>query len=63
MRLLHSYSFQGVAIADINSDLGVKVREELEQTFGSNRCIFIKTDVSNYKEFQGIDYILDYFVI
>ncbi|XP_045478439.1 15-hydroxyprostaglandin dehydrogenase [NAD(+)]-like [Harmonia axyridis] len=43
---------KGVSIADINQEIGKKVCNELQKKFGSNKVIFVKTDVSDKKSFE-----------
>ncbi|XP_045478440.1 15-hydroxyprostaglandin dehydrogenase [NAD(+)]-like isoform X1 [Harmonia axyridis] len=43
---------KGVSIADINQEIGKKVCNELQKKFGSNKVIFVKTDVSDKSSFE-----------
>ncbi|PSN50764.1 hypothetical protein C0J52_05937 [Blattella germanica] len=45
-------SIAGVAICDVNSELGEKTVVELQKEHGENRVIYIKTDVRDYKQFE-----------
>lgn len=45
---------QGVVLADINSEIGTKTQEDLEKIFGINKCLFVKTDVSDFNQFEGM---------
>lgn len=42
-----------MAVLDVNKDAGEKCVKELCDEFGSDKAIFIKTDVSADKEFEG----------
>lgn len=42
-----------MCLADISLDLGRNAVEDLEAEFGSNKAIFVKTDVTDYVEFEG----------
>lgn len=41
----------------MNPEFGAKALEEIEKEFGSNKAIFIKTDVTKIEEFEGTYYI------
>ncbi|CAH1116306.1 unnamed protein product [Phaedon cochleariae] len=43
---------RAVTLADINSESGKRALEELEREFGTNRAIFVQTDVSDVKQFE-----------
>lgn len=43
--------FQAVTIADIAR--GQQALKEIEQEFGPNRAIFVKTDVTNAQQLEG----------
>jgi hypothetical protein len=45
---------QGVAICDFNVEKGESAIKHLENEFGKDRAIFLKTDVSKEDEFEGI---------
>lgn len=40
-------------MADVSLEMGRHAVEDLEQEFGNNRAIFVKTDVTDYVEFEG----------
>jgi hypothetical protein len=44
---------QGVAICDIDSELGQRILQELKEKYGPGRVIFIQVDVRNYQQFEG----------
>lgn len=44
---------QGVTIADVDNNSGGKAVKEIEDLFGKNKAIFVKTDVSLWQEFEG----------
>lgn len=46
--------FQGVTLADINTSFGENALLDIEKEFGPNKAIFIETDVSNIKQFEGL---------
>lgn len=46
--------FQGVTIADVNVESGNAALSEMEKTFGPNKAIFVKTDITLHEEFEGI---------
>ncbi|XP_066146345.1 15-hydroxyprostaglandin dehydrogenase [NAD(+)]-like [Euwallacea fornicatus] len=43
---------KGVTLADVSPDLGKEAVRLLENEFGKNKATFIKTDVSNYHQFE-----------
>ncbi|XP_045478441.1 15-hydroxyprostaglandin dehydrogenase [NAD(+)]-like isoform X2 [Harmonia axyridis] len=43
---------EGVSIADINQEMGKKVCNELQKKFGTNKVIFLETDVSDKQSFE-----------
>ncbi|XP_044255859.1 15-hydroxyprostaglandin dehydrogenase [NAD(+)]-like isoform X2 [Tribolium madens] len=43
---------RGVTIADINKELGEKALQEIKNEFGSNKAIFVLTDVTSMKSFE-----------
>nr|CAI5827588.1 unnamed protein product [Callosobruchus analis] len=43
---------KGVALADLNPELGTKALQEIEREFGPNKAIFIQTDVTDYNQFE-----------
>ncbi|XP_074025933.1 15-hydroxyprostaglandin dehydrogenase [NAD(+)]-like [Leptinotarsa decemlineata] len=43
---------KGVTLADMDAVSGKKAEEELRSTFGADRALFIKTDVTKYVEFE-----------
>ncbi|PSN50784.1 15-hydroxyprostaglandin dehydrogenase [NAD(+)] [Blattella germanica] len=45
---------KGVSVCDVNAMKGMIVIQELQEEFGKERVIFIKTDVTNEKEVEGI---------
>lgn len=45
--------FQGITVADINEKMGVQVTQKLKKKYGSNKVIFVKTDTSDKKSFEG----------
>lgn len=47
------YIFQAVTLADVRPDLGEQALVEIEQEFGLNKAIFVKTDVTDYIEYEG----------
>lgn len=47
------FYLQGVTIADINCEFGKSALEEIRKEFGPNKAIFVKTDVTNKKQFDG----------
>ncbi|KAG5893565.1 hypothetical protein JTB14_028332 [Gonioctena quinquepunctata] len=49
--LLHN-GLQGVTIADKDVSIGQKAEEELNNTFGKDKAIFVKVDVTKYNEFE-----------
>jgi len=44
---------QGVAICDIDSEVGQQRVKELKKEYGEGRVIFIEVDVRNYQQFEG----------
>ena len=44
---------QGVAICDIDSEVGHQRLQELKEEYGEGRVIFIEVDVRNYQQFEG----------
>lgn len=41
-------------------DVGNKAIQEIEDKFGTNKAIFVKTDVTSYEQFEGkmsVDFI------
>lgn len=44
---------QGVALADTNEEFGKVALEQICSEFGSNKAIFIETDVSDYQQFES----------
>lgn len=44
---------QGVTLADVNDTAGKTALEIIEKEFGKDKAIFIKTDVTNYAQFEG----------
>lgn len=46
--------FQGVVVADINLEIGMKTQEELKKTFVPNKCLFVKTDVTDLSQFESM---------
>ncbi|XP_050515483.1 15-hydroxyprostaglandin dehydrogenase [NAD(+)]-like [Diabrotica virgifera virgifera] len=49
---LLSKGAKGVTLADINERDGKKIAEELNQQFGKNKAIFVKTDVTDYSNYE-----------
>ena len=45
--------FQGVTLADVNTDFGNQALKEIEKEFGSNKAVFVHTDVTNKQSFEG----------
>lgn len=43
-------------MADISTEMGTIAVENLQEEFGENRAIFVKTDVTDYIEFEGEAY-------
>ncbi|KAK4876771.1 hypothetical protein RN001_009277 [Aquatica leii] len=43
---------KGVTIVDINEKNGMKALEELQKKFGNDRVIFVKTDITDIKQFE-----------
>lgn len=43
---------KGVTIADVNQELGDQAIKQIESKHGENKAIFVKTDVTNYGEFE-----------
>ncbi|XP_018563455.1 15-hydroxyprostaglandin dehydrogenase [NAD(+)]-like [Anoplophora glabripennis] len=44
---------KGVTIADLNTSLVQAVFTEIEEEFGRNRVLFVKTDVTDMKQFEN----------
>lgn len=44
---------QGVTIADISEENGIKVTEEYETKYSKGKILFVKADVSAYEEFES----------
>lgn len=44
---------KGAALVDVRSDLGQNAVQDIENEFGQNKAIFIKTDVTDYVEYEG----------
>uniref|UniRef100_A0A6P7FLL1 Alcohol dehydrogenase 2-like isoform X1 n=1 Tax=Diabrotica virgifera virgifera TaxID=50390 RepID=A0A6P7FLL1_DIAVI len=44
---------KGVTIADVNEANGTKVTAELQEKYGKNRVIFVKTDVTDKESFEN----------
>ncbi|KAJ8959629.1 hypothetical protein NQ318_021816 [Aromia moschata] len=42
----------GVALADVNSSFGQNALSEIKQEFGTDKAIFIKTDVTDIRQFE-----------
>ncbi|KAB0796089.1 hypothetical protein PPYR_10150 [Photinus pyralis] len=43
---------KGTSILDINESLGLQVTEELNKEFGKGKAVFVKTDVSDRRQFE-----------
>lgn len=43
---------KGVTLADLNQEFGQNALQEIEREFGTNKAIFVKTDVTNIHEFE-----------
>jgi len=43
---------KGVTLADINAEIGNQALTEIESKYGKNKAIFVKTDVSNYDDYE-----------
>lgn len=46
--------WQGITIADLDQKNGDKTVAEIEQKFGKGKAVFIKTDVTNAGQLEGI---------
>jgi hypothetical protein len=44
---------QGVAICDIDSEVGQQRLQVLKEEYGPGRVIFIQVDVKSYQQFAG----------
>ncbi|XP_018570744.1 15-hydroxyprostaglandin dehydrogenase [NAD(+)] [Anoplophora glabripennis] len=44
---------KGVTLADLNPDFAKTALAEIEQEFGSNRAVFVKTDVTDIQQFEN----------
>lgn len=42
-----------MVLADINEELSGKALQEIEETFGKNKAIYVKTDVRSIEQFEG----------
>lgn len=40
-------------MADVNAEQGAKAVEEIEKTYGENKALFVKTDVTKLEEFES----------
>jgi hypothetical protein len=47
------FLLQGVAICDIDTEVGQQRLQELKEEYGQERVIFIAVDVRNYQQFEG----------
>jgi len=47
------FLLQGVAICDIDGEVGQQRLQELKEEYGEGRVIFIEVDVRNYRQFEG----------
>ncbi|KAF5288180.1 hypothetical protein FQA39_LY03948 [Lamprigera yunnana] len=45
----------GIVIADINKDRGLKAAQELKNTFGDNKAIYVHVDISHRNEFNAFE--------
>ncbi|KAJ3662604.1 hypothetical protein Zmor_006943 [Zophobas morio] len=43
---------KGVTLADVNTDFGNQALKEIEKEFGSNKAVFVNTDVTNKQSFE-----------
>ncbi|KAG5883305.1 hypothetical protein JTB14_008592 [Gonioctena quinquepunctata] len=43
---------KGVTLADLNEDFGKNALKEIEEEFGPNRAIFVRTDVTSFQQFN-----------
>ncbi|XP_023026235.2 15-hydroxyprostaglandin dehydrogenase [NAD(+)] isoform X2 [Leptinotarsa decemlineata] len=44
---------KGVTLADMSEEFGEKALKEIEEEFGPDRAIFVKTDVVDYQQFDN----------
>lgn len=42
-----------MTLADVNEDAGKSALKEIENEFGANKAIFVKTDVTDYAQFES----------
>lgn len=54
VRVFIYFYFQGVTIADIDEYTAKTAIRELQGEFGEEKLLFVKTDISNKKEFEGM---------
>jgi hypothetical protein len=47
------FLLQGLAICDIDKELGQKSLQELTEEYGKGRVIFIQVDVRSYQQLEG----------
>lgn len=48
------FFLQAVTLADVSSEFGTEALKDVENEFGPNKAIFVKTDVTIYDQFEGI---------
>lgn len=56
-------SIQAVTLAEVNKENGHNALKQLQDEFGSDRAIFVKTDVTDKGQFEGKIYIIFLFPI
>jgi hypothetical protein len=53
LQLHKIFLLQGVAICDINTEVGQQSLQELKEEYGQGRVIFIQVDVRIYQQLEG----------
>lgn len=55
--LIKVFDFQAVTIADLSEAQGNQTVREITEKYGPNRAIFVKTDVTNADQLEGMDVV------
>lgn len=42
-----------MTLADVNENAGEEAVKEISNEFGPNKVLYVKTDVTNYEQFEG----------
>lgn len=51
---LQIISFQAVTVADVNEEVGKQSLDALSTEFGPNKALFVKADVTDKNQFEGL---------